>query len=266
VEKVAGGVTTSYVYDGRHVAEERLSAGGINRYFHGPFTDDWLGRQNADGSMTYFVADALGSIVAETNSAGQVTLARSYDTWGNLDATSAAVGGAAFTGRWWEPDVQLYDLRARWLDPKLGRFVSEDPVGFRAGVNFYAYALNNPVRYTDPSGLDVYACQRPAEGPGMGGIPHGLLWSTKCKKSYSFGPSLKGGKVRTDDDPGLDPNGMAKPPYSCYPQSSNQCYEDCVCRLIEEHSNKPPWYGPKNMCWDQKSKVEVQCTVECQGK
>jgi hypothetical protein len=67
----------------------------------------------------------------------------------------------------------------------------------------------------------------------------------------------QGGKVRTDDDPGLDPNGKAKPPYSCYPRSSNQCYEDCVCRLMEEHSNKPPWYGPKNLCWDQKSKVEV---------
>jgi RHS repeat-associated protein len=263
VEKTAGGVTTGYVHDERHVAEERLSTGGTLRYFHGLLADDWLGRQNADGSMTYFETDALGSIVAETNSAGAVTLTRSYDTWGNLDAASAAVGGAAFTGRWWEPEVQLYDYRARWLAPKLGRFISEDPVGFEAGVNFYAYALNNPVRYTDPSGLDVYACERPAEG--MGGIPHGLSWSTKCNKSYSFGPGLKGGKVRTDDNP-FDPTGKVKPPYQCFAWSSKECYEDCVCQVIEAHSKKPPWWGPTNMCWDQRNKVDIFCTERCKGK
>ena len=67
MEKAAAGITHSYVYEGNHVAEERLSGGatGTIRYFHGLGTDDWLARQNADNSMTYFTADHLGSIVGE---------------------------------------------------------------------------------------------------------------------------------------------------------------------------------------------------------
>jgi RHS repeat-associated protein len=42
--------------------------------------------------------------------------------------------------------------RARYYDPKIGRFISEDPIGFAAGVNFYSYVENNPVNLTDPFG------------------------------------------------------------------------------------------------------------------
>jgi RHS repeat-associated protein len=162
-------------------------------------------------------------------------------------------------------NLARHNYRARWLAPKLGRFISEDPVGFKAGVNFYSYALNNPVRYTDPSGLDVYACERPAQGPGMGGVPHGLFWSTKCNMSYSFGPGWKGGKNTPDDNP-FDPTGKVKPPYQCWLWSTKECYEDCVCQVIVEHNKKPPLYGPKNMCWDQRNKVDILCTERCKGK
>lgn len=170
VEKVAGGVTTSYVFDGGHVAEEKRTGATI-RYARASDVDEWLSRENADGSVTYFVADAVGNIVTEVSGVGTPTLLRSYGPWGNLDATSSTVGGPSFTGRWWEPDVQLYDYRARWYDSKIGRFVSEDPVAARgrdllgmlglsaaaaawAGkVPPYTYAGNDPVNVTDPSGL-----------------------------------------------------------------------------------------------------------------
>jgi len=42
------------------------------------------------------------------------------------------------------------------LDPKLGRFISEDPIGFEGGANFYGYVKNNPASYTDPTGLQVF--------------------------------------------------------------------------------------------------------------
>lgn len=45
----------------------------------------------------------------------------------------------------------LYDFNARWYDPTLGRFITEDPI--KDGINFYAYAYNNPLRFTDPTGL-----------------------------------------------------------------------------------------------------------------
>ena len=49
----------------------------------------------------------------------------------------------------------LYYVRARWYDPHLGRFVSEDPIGLAGGLNVYAYVGNSPLNGTDPSGLCV---------------------------------------------------------------------------------------------------------------
>jgi RHS repeat-associated protein len=48
----------------------------------------------------------------------------------------------------------FYYMRARYYDPEVGRFISEDPIGFEGGdVNLYLYASNNPVLLIDPSGL-----------------------------------------------------------------------------------------------------------------
>ncbi|MGH9908984.1 MAG: RHS repeat-associated core domain-containing protein [Pyrinomonadaceae bacterium] len=43
--------------------------------------------------------------------------------------------------------------RARWYDARQGRFISEDPLGFEGGVNFYTYAESNPASLVDPAGL-----------------------------------------------------------------------------------------------------------------
>jgi RHS repeat-associated protein len=58
-----------------------------------------------------------------------------------------------YTGREWEPEVRMYFFRARFMDPRLGRFISQDPIGFDGGLNGYAYVGNNPVNFTDPAGL-----------------------------------------------------------------------------------------------------------------
>jgi RHS repeat-associated protein len=59
-----------------------------------------------------------------------------------------------YTGREFDADTGLYFYRARWYSAELGRFVSEDPIGFAGGdVNLYGYVENNPVRFTDSTGL-----------------------------------------------------------------------------------------------------------------
>ena len=60
--------------------------------------------------------------------------------------------------------------RARYYGQTAGRFLSEDPVRFESGVNFYAYALNNPSNNTDPSGLDVVVCLYPDAANGYGHV------------------------------------------------------------------------------------------------
>jgi RHS repeat-associated protein len=47
--------------------------------------------------------------------------------------------------------------RTRWYDPQQGRFFSEDPVGFKAGSNFYGYVRGNPLKWKDPFGTDTWA-------------------------------------------------------------------------------------------------------------
>jgi RHS repeat-associated protein len=103
-------------------------------------------------------ADGLGSVTKLTDQAGHVVHSYQYDAWGNIEAeTGAPVDGVqyAFTGREWDPETGLYYYRARYLDPKVGRFISEDPIGFGEGTNFYAYVGGNPSTYRDPSGLRI---------------------------------------------------------------------------------------------------------------
>jgi RHS repeat-associated protein len=149
--KTVGGVTASYIYDGAQFLEERPSAGTPKRYVYGLGIDRPLA-QAVGGATSYFVADHLGSITQVTDNSGAPTLTREYDPWGNL-LQGSTTGGYAFTGREWDPETGLYYYRARYYDPAVVRFVSQDPVGLVGGSNLYRYALNNAIRHSDPGGL-----------------------------------------------------------------------------------------------------------------
>lgn len=69
-------------------------------------------------------------------------------------ADARAAGRSRPAGREWDTNTGLYDNRARYYDPDLGRFISEDPIGFAGGdPNLYGYVNNNPLNGTDPLGL-----------------------------------------------------------------------------------------------------------------
>ena len=75
-----------------------------------------------------------------------------YDSFGNSAGSSRTRYG--YTGRERDPDTGLLYYRARWHDPQVGRFISEDPIGFLGrDVNLYGYVRNDPLRMIDPSGL-----------------------------------------------------------------------------------------------------------------
>jgi RHS repeat-associated protein len=149
VEKVAGGVTTSYVYDDADILRE--SRGGVTQKYVSGGIDELFSTE--DGTSTSYVhQDAMGSVVATTNAGGSVLSAPDYDAWGVLRA-GGSEPGHTFTGREWDPQTGMYYYRARYYDPAVGRFITEDPMRFRAGVNFFAYVSNNPTNRIDPLGL-----------------------------------------------------------------------------------------------------------------
>lgn len=208
VEKTTTSGTISYVYDGFDILQE-ISPVGSFVYIHGTGIDEPLARQDGSGALLYYHADGLGSIVKMTDQAGSVTQTRQYDAWGNLEV-SADQPGYGFTGREWDPETGLYYYRARYYDPKIGRFLSEDPIGFQGGVNFYEYVFSNPANWVDAYGLDVLVALR--EGAqGFGHIGIGVNQLTDTAGFYSSKPGLDvlmgksvPGVVRPDESKMID--------------------------------------------------------------
>jgi RHS repeat-associated protein len=72
-----------------------------------------------------------------------------------VGTTSAGTSAHPFgyTGRRWDPDLNLYYYRARWYDPQLGTFLETDPIGSLDYINLYSYVGLEPGNKTDPTGL-----------------------------------------------------------------------------------------------------------------
>jgi RHS repeat-associated protein len=87
--------------------------------------------------------------VKRSDEAGVVVHEYRYDAWGNIKA-GVSEPGYAFTGRELDPETGLYYYRARYYDPRNGRFISEDPLRFEEGSNFYLYVDDDPVTVSDP--------------------------------------------------------------------------------------------------------------------
>ena len=115
-----------------------------------------------------------------TDAAGAVANRYDYDAFGNLEATSyeTVANPFGFTARERDAESGLMFYRARYYDPKIGRFISEDPIGFEAADgNFYRYVSNAPIFLRDPLGLSpigMTALQTCAVGAFAGALAVGL--------------------------------------------------------------------------------------------
>jgi len=130
----AGSLTASYVYADDLIS---MTRGGLTRWYH---------------------FDGLGSTRMLTDESGAVTDTYSYDAFGNLIArTGTTQNDFLFTGQQRDANAGWYYLRARWMDPSVGRFTSVDPFGAGSHtpiyLHRYGYAGANPVNSIDPSGL-----------------------------------------------------------------------------------------------------------------
>jgi RHS repeat-associated protein len=153
--------TTSFLYDRANAVQEVIGGtntanslmGGVDEVFQ--WTDSVGARS--------FLSDALGGTLALTDSTGTAQTSYTYEPFGNTTVSGTATTSSfAYTGR--ELDANnLYYYRARYYNPQLQRFISEDPLGASAGPNLYQYAGSSPSNFTDPLGL-IYGVSQSGDG------------------------------------------------------------------------------------------------------
>jgi RHS repeat-associated protein len=104
------------------------------------------------GASSSLLTDGIGSTVAITDSAGNISGSYTYGPYGNTSHTGSATAANQYSGRENDGDTNLYYYRARYYSPTLNRFISQDPIGLGGGMNVYAYAGDDPTDLADPTG------------------------------------------------------------------------------------------------------------------
>lgn len=138
VERVAHDETTRYCYDGAHIIAEATIVNDQPqfkaRYIRGVKMEaiEYAGQNKA-----FALYNGHGDLIQLQDETGQVLNEYEYDIWGNtLHATETVHNPFRYSGELWDNDTKLQYLRARWYDPSVGRFISEDT---------YEGELNNPL-------------------------------------------------------------------------------------------------------------------------
>lgn len=150
-------VVERFVYDRGQIDLVFDGSGNqTDRYLYGPAVDEVLADENAMGQIFWDLGDYQGTIKDVVDSNGVVQDHLVYSSFGQIisQTNPSLQPRFTYTGRETDPGTGLDYYRARYYDPAVGRFISQDPSGLSAGdVNLYRYAGNSPTVRIDPSGL-----------------------------------------------------------------------------------------------------------------
>ncbi|UVT15731.1 MAG: RHS repeat protein [Nitrospira sp.] len=150
--RTVSGTVTNYVYDGLNPVQEKNGGTVTANLLTGLGIDEFFTRTDGVG-VRALLSDALGSTVALGDGSGTLQTQYTYEPFGFVSQTgSASTSSYKYTGR--EDDgTGLYYYRARYYQPRFQRFIAEDPIGLRGGINVYRYSNNNAILFADPLGL-----------------------------------------------------------------------------------------------------------------
>jgi len=212
IYKQSPNFTSVFVYDGPNLIETTNGSGSeVASYTQTRRIDAPLAELRG-GTADYYEQDGLGSVTSLSNSSGALADTYTYDSFGNVTSSTGTIRNPfQYAGREFDSETGLLFNRARYFDPSAGRFLSQDPIRYAGGVNFYAYTRNNPVVRIDPFGYDG-TCNNPAYC-----VPGSATWGTMYLGPdgvwYNDGPPPDPAPPVPDDGPTPPPN----------PPSPNKC-------------------------------------------
>lgn len=198
---------TRYYIGGQYEIDQKVAGTEERLYLSGDAYSAaavYVRQDDGEWKVDYLCRDYLGSITHITDAAGVLKQELSYDPWGRLrnpvNQTSYKVGeeplplfDRGYTGHEHLTMFGLINMNARLYDPVVGRFLSPDPYvqapGMSQSFNRYSYALNNPLKYTDPNG--EFAWIPFAIGMYVGGAIannnfNPAKWDWKSAKTYGY--------------------------------------------------------------------------------
>ncbi|VEF10077.1 Rhs family protein [Pseudomonas fluorescens] len=168
IRKTVDGVVTEFFWQGEQIVAES-SQNEYRSYVYEPGTFRPLALLDGKGPKKacpfYYQLDHLGTPLELTDYSGEIVWSAQYDAYGKVAALTLAADEyldqpLRFQGQYFDAESGLHYNRHRYYDPRLGRYLTPDPVKLAGGLNQYRY-VPNPTGWVDPLGLSC-SCPPPA--------------------------------------------------------------------------------------------------------
>jgi len=154
-----GSTVYQYVYNGSQLSQMKVNGNLLNFFYgaNGPLAVQW------NGTSYYYIQNLQGDIIAIVDGNGTEVVRYAYDAWGkifeisgSLATTLGTLNPLRYRGYVYDQETGLYYLQSRYYNPEWGRFLNADVFVSTGqgllGNNMFAYCMNNPSNYHDPSG------------------------------------------------------------------------------------------------------------------